>query len=76
MGAQPPPGSCMVRIFQNVSQRWSLKKEFRMHCNALVMLYLKDSPLEGVQNVLVCLMLYQKDGPLRSSDNFFAKCML
>ena len=45
-----------------------------MLCYAFVMLYLKDSPLRGVQNVLVCVMLYQKDGPLRSSDYFFAKC--
>ena len=50
MGACLPPGSCMVRIFRNVSQRWSLKKEFRMHCNAfkkefkIIMLYLKDGP--------------------------------
>ena len=34
----------MVRIFQNVSQRWSFK-EFRMHCYPFVMLYLKDGPL-------------------------------
>ena len=31
MGSCLPQGSCMVRIFQNVSQRWSLKKEFRMY---------------------------------------------
>ena len=47
MGAQLPPGSHMVRIFRNVSQRRCLKKEFRMHCNALVMLYQKDSPLRS-----------------------------
>ena len=58
MGAQLPPGSCMVRTFRNVSQRQSLKKEFRMHCNALVMLYLKDGPLRrsseciGLHNVV------------------------
>ena len=58
MGACLPPGSCMVRIFRNVSQIWSLKKEFKMHCNAFVMLYLKDSPLRrsseciGLRNVV------------------------
>ena len=58
MGARLPLGSHMVRIFRNVSQRWSLKKEFRMHCNALVMLYQKDSPLRrsseciGLHNVV------------------------
>ena len=41
MGACLPPGSCMVRIFRNVSQRRSLKKGFRMHCYAFIM-YLKD----------------------------------
>ena len=44
MGACLPPGSCMARIFRNVSQRRSLKKEFRMHCYAFEM-YLKDGPL-------------------------------
>ena len=44
MGACLPPGSCMVRIFRNVSQRLSLKKEFRMHCYVSIM-YLKDGPL-------------------------------
>ena len=34
MGGCLPRGSCMVRIFRNVSQRWSFKKEFRMHCYA------------------------------------------
>ena len=47
----------MVRIFQNVSQRWSFKKEFRMHCYAFEM-YLKDGPLRrsseciGLHNVV------------------------
>ena len=58
MGTCLPQGSCMGRIFRNVSQRWSLKKEFRMHCNAFIMLYLKDSPLRrsseciGLRNVV------------------------
>ena len=34
MGSCLPQGSCMVRIFRNLSQRWSFKKEFRMHCYA------------------------------------------
>ena len=55
MGAQLPLGSCMVRIFQNVSQRQSLKKEFRMHCNPLIMLYLKDSPLRRSSECIVML---------------------
>ena len=40
--------------FRNVvSQRWSLKKEFRMHCYAFEM-YLKDGPLRrsSEQNAL------------------------
>ena len=45
MGTCLPRGNCMVRIFCNVSQRRSLKKEFRMHSYAFVMLYLKDGPL-------------------------------
>ena len=43
---------------QNVSKRWSFKKEFRMHCNAFIMLYLKDGILRrgleciGLHNVV------------------------
>ena len=71
MGGCLPRGSCMVRIFQNVSQRWSLKKEFRMHCYAFIMLYLKDGPLRRNSECIAMLfvMLYLKDGPLpRSSE--------
>ena len=46
----------MVRIFQNVSQRWSFKKEFRMHCYAFVMLYLKDGPLRSSE----CIAMHSK----------------
>ena len=54
MGACLPPGSCMVRIFRNVSQRQSLKKEFRMHCYAFVM-YLKDGPLRRSSECIAML---------------------
>ena len=76
MGVQLPPGSLMVRIFRNVSQRQSLKKEFRMHCNALGMLYQKDGPLRRSSECIGLHNVVPKDGPLRSSDHFFAKCML
>ena len=49
-----PQGSCMVRIFRNVSQRWSFKKEFRMHCYAFEM-YLKDGPLRRSSECIVML---------------------
>ena len=55
MGACLPRGSCMVRIFQNVSQRRSFKKEFRMHYYAFVMLYLKDSPLRRSSECIAML---------------------
>ena len=59
----------MVRIFRNVSQRRSFKKEFRMHCYAFVM-YLKDGPLRRSSECIAMLfvMLYLKDGPLRRSS--------
>ena len=50
-----PRGSCMVRIFRNVSQRGSFKKEFRMHCYAFVMLYLKDGPLRRSSECIAML---------------------
>ena len=67
MGGCLPRGSCMVRVFGNVSQIWSFKKEFRMHCYAFIMLYLKDGPLRRSSECIVMLfvMLYLKDGPLR-----------
>ena len=76
MGGCLPQGSCMVRIFQNVSQRWSFKKEFRMHCYAFVM-----NALLCFHNVVSQRRLYLKDGPLRRSSEciglfFFSKCML
>ena len=80
MGGCLPRGSCMVRIFRNVSQRWSVKKEFRMHCYAFVMLYLKDGPLRRSSECIAMLfvMLYLKDGPLRRSSECIAmhsKCI-
>ena len=54
VGACLPPGSCMVRIFRNVSQRQSLKKEFRMHCYAFEM-YLKDGPLRSSECIAMHL---------------------
>ena len=56
MGGCLPRGSCMVRIFRNVSQRWSFKKEFRMHCYAFVMLYLKDDPLRRSSECIAMLL--------------------
>ena len=56
MGICLPRGSCMVRIFPNVSQRWSFKKEFRMHCYAVEM-YLKDGPL---RRSLECIAMHSK----------------
>ena len=74
MGGCLPRGSCMVRIFRNVSQRWSFKKEFRMHWYAFVMLYLKDGPLRRSSECIAMLfvMLYLKDGPLRRSSECIA----
>ena len=54
VGGCLPRGSCMVRIFWNVSQRWSFKKRFRMHCYAFVMLYLKDGPLRRSSECILC----------------------
>ena len=74
VGGCLPRGSCMVRIFRNVSQRWSFKKEFRMHCYAFIMLYLKDGPLRRSSECIAMLfvMLYLKDGPLRRSSEYIA----
>ena len=53
-GRLSPPmklhGKNILKCISNnvVSQRRSLK-EFRMHCYAFVMLYLKDSPLRGLE---------------------------
>ena len=42
--------------FRNVVfQRRSLKKEFRMHCYAFVMLYLKDGPLRRSSECIAML---------------------
>ena len=46
----------MVRIFRNVSQRWSFEKEFRMHGYAFKM-YLKDSPLRRSSE---CIAMHSK----------------
>ena len=54
MGACLPRGSFMVRIFRNVSERWSLKKGFRMHCYAFEM-YLKDGPLRRSSECITML---------------------
>ena len=74
VGACLPRGSCMVRIFQNVSQRRSFKEEFRMHCYAFVMLYLKDGPLRRSSECIAIafVMLYLKDSPLRRSSECIA----
>ena len=63
-------GKNILKCISNnvVSQRRSLK-EFRMHCYAFIMVYLKDSPLRGSECIsMLFVMLYLKDGPLRSSE--------
>ena len=63
-------GKNILKCISNnvVSQRRSLK-EFRMHCHAFVMLYLKDGPLRSSECIaMLFIMLYLKDGPLRRSS--------
>ena len=63
-------GKNILKCISNnvVSQRRS-PKEFRMHCYAFLMLYLKDGPLRSSEcNCYAFVMLYLKDGPLRSSE--------
>ena len=73
-GRLSPPmklhGKNILKCISNnvVSQRRSLK-EFRMHCYAFVMLYLKDGPLRSSECIaMLFVMLYLKDGPLRRSS--------
>ena len=48
-----------------------------MHCNAFIMLYLKEHPLRrSLECIAMHSKMYLKDSPLRSSDYIFAKCML
>ena len=67
-------GKNILKCISNnvVSQRRSLK-EFRMHCYAFVMLYLKDGPLRSSECIAMLLvMLYLKDSPLRRSSECIA----
>ena len=59
-GCLTPPGSHMVRIFQNISKHRSIK----------------DNPFRRSSEFIAFVTLYQKDGPLRSSEYFFVKYML
>ena len=70
MGSCLPQGSCMVRIFRNVSQRWSFKKEFRMHCYAFrnVVSQRRSLKKEFRMHCYAFRKLYLKDGPLRRSS--------
>ena len=62
-------GKNILKCISNnvVSQKRSLK-EFRMHCYAFVMLYLKDGPLRSSECIAMLFVMYLKDGPLRSSE--------
>ena len=47
-----------------------------MHCNAFVMLYLKDSPLRRSSECIGLHNVVPKRRSLKEFQLFFAKCML
>ena len=79
MGSCLPRGSCMVGIFRNVSQRRSLKKEFRMHCYAFCNVVSQRQSLKKEFRMhCYAFEMYLKDGPLRRSSECIAmnlKCI-